>query len=598
MLKPTLKTAAHVITFVALGSISLTGCVDHDYDLSKDIDLNVTIGGDELNLPVSSTAILTMDELLDLDETSSIKKATQGEYGLNAGDYVLVEEPSDGPTTSDVKVNKIVIDKSGLKGDASTVKIDFPLDVAGSVMEPTGDVITNMNLNDDNVDKQMLTATEANCDVKINVHVTYNSSDYNGAAIIKAGTLATFPESWTLSLQDSNTASLVELYKSNVIKFKKDVSFHGGTDSGKGFNLVIDVIKFKLGSKKGEGLYEPGHFNLDAKVVFNGNMEIDNATAQPGKTADVRLTTTTDVTAATINSVVGTVNPDIHVNSTTVDVNDIPDFLSNQENNLDIKNPQIRVAISNNSPIKASLSAVIKAVYPTDSKRADKTIYIGEAYGKQAITLNNNGITHFCLCQTGETESGYTPIIVDELSELLSTIPQHIEISNVQVAPDTKTPVTVQLDHTYEFVTAYTAVVPFQFGGNMTLHYTTETDDWDTDLDGYNFSEVHVSMDIVNGTPFGVTPKIIAIDKAGNEMSNLTCTFSPNDGYISPNSTSTVIGVVKSTGENLKGLSGIKVDITANSSDGSVTLNANQTVQLNNINVSVHGGVTVDLDEI
>jgi hypothetical protein len=600
MQKPTFKRAAYATTFVALGFISLTGCVDHDYDLSKDIDLNVTIAGDSISLPTSSTAELTMDDLLDLSENSSIKKAEQGEYGLDEGDYVLVEEPNS--TKSNVKVNKVVINKSGLTGSATTVEINFPLALTGGVVQPTNDVKTTINLKDDNVDQQLLTASEANCDVKINVHVTYTSSDYNGAAKIKAGTRATFPSNWTLAVLDSKTQELIKTVDNNQIQFKKDVEFHGGSDSGKGFNLIIDVVKLKLGNEQGAGLYKPGHFDLNADIVFNGEMEINNQTSNPGQFANVKLSTTTEVTSATLNSITGTVNPSINVDPTSVTISNIPDFLSNQDNTLGLKNPQIYLTVNNSSPVKASISAKLTAIYPASSNKSAKTIEIGDAYDKTRITINGDSITKICLSQTGtattnDSTNGYPTITVEGLSDLLTTIPERIEISDIKVVPDTQKEVTIMLDHTYEFETAYKAVVPFQFTKDMKLHYTTETDRWQTDFSGYNFKEIHVSMDVDNQTPFGLTPNIIAIGKDGNEMSTLTCTFQEGHTSVAPNGTSTIVGIIKSTGTSLDGLTSIKIDLTAHS-DGDKTLNANQTVQLTNINVSVHGGVTVDLDKI
>jgi hypothetical protein len=327
-------------------------------------------------------------------------------------------------------------------------------------------------------------------------------------------------------------------------------------------------------------------------------MEINNQTSNPGQFANVKLSTTTEVTSATLNSITGTVNPSINVDPTSVTISNIPDFLSNQDNTLGLKNPQIYLTVNNSSPVKASISAKLKAIYPASSNKSAETIGIGEANGKTRITINGDGTTNICLSQTGTaTTNDYPTITVEGLSDLLTTIPERIEISDIKVAPDTQKEVTIMLDHTYEFETAYKAVVPFQFTNAMELHYTTETDRWQTDFSGYNFKEIHVSMDVDNQTPFGLTPNIIAIGKDGNEMSTLTCTFQEGHTSVAPNGTSTIVGIIKSTGTSLDGLTSIKIDLTANS-DGDKTLNANQTVQLTNINVSVHGGVTVDLDKI
>ena len=97
----------------------LTACVDHDYDLSKDIDLTVTLGGNELTLPTSSTDVYTMAQILDLDpENSSIKPVeTQGQYGLNKGDYVLTQTGD--PSESTVSIDAVNL--SDITGSTVTI---------------------------------------------------------------------------------------------------------------------------------------------------------------------------------------------------------------------------------------------------------------------------------------------------------------------------------------------------------------------------------------------------------------------------------------------------------------------------------------------
>lgn len=78
---------------LCMAVISLSSCVDNDYDLTEDIDLNMTLGGNMITLPSSSTDKITLDQIFDIDDGSSIKAAESvGQYGLkNIGDYALVQ---------------------------------------------------------------------------------------------------------------------------------------------------------------------------------------------------------------------------------------------------------------------------------------------------------------------------------------------------------------------------------------------------------------------------------------------------------------------------------------------------------------------------
>lgn len=42
----------------ALSLFGMVSCVDNDYDLSKDIDMSVTVGGNDLTIPASDTKTL------------------------------------------------------------------------------------------------------------------------------------------------------------------------------------------------------------------------------------------------------------------------------------------------------------------------------------------------------------------------------------------------------------------------------------------------------------------------------------------------------------------------------------------------------------
>ena len=89
---------------VALVAVGAVGCVDHDYDLSEDIDLTISLGGDNLTVPGSSTEQIFLSKILDLNEGSSIKAVeVDGMYGLAKGDYVLLQEGSSSPSYFDVE---------------------------------------------------------------------------------------------------------------------------------------------------------------------------------------------------------------------------------------------------------------------------------------------------------------------------------------------------------------------------------------------------------------------------------------------------------------------------------------------------------------
>ena len=61
----------------ALSPFFFASCVDDSYDLTKDIDMTITVGGD-LSIPGSGTEEFTLEEIMDLEDNSvvNLKSAT------------------------------------------------------------------------------------------------------------------------------------------------------------------------------------------------------------------------------------------------------------------------------------------------------------------------------------------------------------------------------------------------------------------------------------------------------------------------------------------------------------------------------------------
>ena len=69
----------------ALSPFFFASCVDDSYDLTKDIDMTITVGGD-LSIPGSGTEEFTLEEIMDLKDNSVVKADAQGNYALNKAD--------------------------------------------------------------------------------------------------------------------------------------------------------------------------------------------------------------------------------------------------------------------------------------------------------------------------------------------------------------------------------------------------------------------------------------------------------------------------------------------------------------------------------
>ena len=61
----TIFTKLTLMTIILCPMIS---CVDNTYDLSKDIDLTISVGGDELTIPIGGTEQISLAKMLDFGD--------------------------------------------------------------------------------------------------------------------------------------------------------------------------------------------------------------------------------------------------------------------------------------------------------------------------------------------------------------------------------------------------------------------------------------------------------------------------------------------------------------------------------------------------
>lgn len=62
--------------------LGITACVDNAYDLSKDVDMTITVGGENLSIPGSNTDSITLEKIFDLDPESDVQADADGNYAL------------------------------------------------------------------------------------------------------------------------------------------------------------------------------------------------------------------------------------------------------------------------------------------------------------------------------------------------------------------------------------------------------------------------------------------------------------------------------------------------------------------------------------
>ncbi len=569
----------------------LSACVDNDYDLSKDIDMNVTVGGN-ITIPASSTEKYTLSQILDLGENSVITPDGQL-YGLSQGDYILVKEGNTSP--SHFEIDKVYI--TDVKAEDTHVEADIvgTGNSANSVKLQIKDMINKIEFREDNVDRQIVSLKRIEGEVDFTFSLSFESTSNNiGDITINRGFTISFPQEWILT--DKSSGMPVTLRDDNTLIFTGDKTIAPNSSADLKFTVsAIDLTK----APQGQGLYEPGHLYVNGAIVSEGDITLSNGSLAAGQSVKVTVKATPIVGDAVINSFTGIVNPDININSTSFEITDVPDFLKEPGNNLDVENPAIYLTINNTSPAEVELNATLTSKFSNGD--ADATVKVGSQNGTSPIVVKGNSTTRLCLSRTGEgTLPGVTNVKVANLGDLLSAIPESIEMSDIKASVSQTTDYTVKLGTNYGFELNYEIVVPLAFGPDLKFNYNTTDEGWDEELDKYNFSQVDAEINVINTIPLDMVPTVRALDRRGNVINNITATVTGKvkGGTISAPSTSTLTVKLVSTAENIGDLDGVQFEFDATSTPGLVgtPLNINQYLQFTDIRLKLYGGIDIDLN--
>lgn len=69
-----------------LPAFGMMSCIDNAYDLDKDIDLSVSVGGNTLVVPIGDTEVITMDKLIE--ESDNLQLNEEGIYSIREEDVI------------------------------------------------------------------------------------------------------------------------------------------------------------------------------------------------------------------------------------------------------------------------------------------------------------------------------------------------------------------------------------------------------------------------------------------------------------------------------------------------------------------------------
>lgn len=562
-----------------------TLCIDNSYDLNRDIDMTISAGGEHLAIPVGYTEKITLDKIIELDEGDDLQ--------IVDGEYHLLKKDNIDETNTSVKL--VTVNESS--NPIEPIRI-----ISGNHDSDVYDILISnaesegfINAEAHGVDKAVIEIGSLAADMPTTLTLKLKLSGEISTSLVKVGTMTiTFP---------------------NFIQFEKENGLNGQTltmtdvqiEPYSGFTKELKINKYVFGKEYGEGNRVDEENGDRILKIENQEIKIDMQginVADPSGNGSLNITPTITLAEMAVSEVYGTIQPDIDVKPTEVELNNLPDFLQDDEIRLDITNPVFSFNANNPLNTDVEMDGVLTGY--KDGK-VTKIVKIGSGNGGASITLKPSGDKQqtISIVRDEQTvvEANATKVVVPNLNDIIETIPDHI---NVELKPVVKTEqyYTVNLGQDYTLNSAYDIDIPLSFGSNLKIVYEETLDNFDLDLEDVDIKKAVLSINAVNTIPLAMEIKndnVSALDANGNVIKDIDVTVEGTITESKDGKTEVSSALNVNLNETAEGaiskLDGLKLKITAVPGQATdVQLLSTQWMQLKDMKLKIPNGIKVDLN--
>lgn len=562
-----------------------TSCIDNSYDLNKDIDMTVNIGGEHLAIPVGYTEQITLDKIIELDEGDDLQVLENGEYHLLKSDNI-------DETNTSVKLVTVNESENPINSIEVISGANYPskADVSVSNKESEGEVKTEARGIDNAVieigDLTASTPTKLTLNFKIETTgISYDDVTIDNMTI-------TFPDFIQFEEGQNGLSGQTLTISNEAIRY------------GSNFTKDLYITKYVFGNKYGEGnkVQEENGDRIirieNQKITVKTNVTVHQALGN----GSLSISPTATLATMTVNNVFGTIKPEMNVKPTDVELTNLPDFLQDDDVQLDIINPIFSFKANNPLQTNIEMDGVMTGY---KNGKVTKSVKIGSGNGGNPIILKPSGEEQqtISLTRIKTDVAGVTNVVVPNLNDIIETIPDRITVE-LEPAVKSNDYYNVGLGQDYILNSSYDIDVPLSFGSNLRIVYEETIDDFDLDLEDVDIKKAILSINAVNTIPLAMEIKnenVSALDANGNVIEDIDVTVEgtiteSKDGKTEVSSTLSIN--LNATAEGaISKLDGLKLKVTAVPGQATdVQLLSTQWMQLKDMKLKIPNGIKVDLN--
>ena len=596
------------VSCVAMGTVS---CTDSDYDLSN-VDMTVGLGGGELKLPVSSSDVIPLKEVLKFSDSEVVDT-------IEGGDYMFAKN-GDAVSPAHPEIDRITVMKLNSQG------FDFDL---GSILQKA-------------ISKQLSSSTKGMKRIRIPVDITeskiVNTFEYKGEqpqeveelkeAYITAGMKLTIRFSEGLKNLVSSVGEMkitLPTYMSFEAEgsgFEKEGTSLVFKDirTSEDLSVAISINKLSMGTDPDDELGKLE--SKDNYITMDGNLKLEATITDveiPTNLSEIdysdcKIESKLEMDdAVTLDKVTGRFAPTIDLsNLGEANITGLPDFLTEGDVCIDLDNPQIALTLESDLTVGGELAGNIK--YWRNGQEG--SFSLPEPIKLKASTENSGemSVNRICICRDkSKVTASYDQVIETEnIKDLLyPKIIDKIAFSGAATA-DKNNVYTYELGKTYTVQPSYRLESPLAFGEDAKIVYTEKFEDWNKDIKDFDVTDgtcIVMEAVVENRIPVHLNVEATPLGIDGSELpSNVIKVDIDADIKASPNGTDVATSdlhiVLTPAKQGLKKLNGIKIKVSGAAKDANgnnpvkgITLNARKhSLVLQNIRLSLKGKAVADLN--
>ena len=582
-----------------------TSCIDNSYDLNKDIDMTISAGGEHLAIPVGYTEKITLDKIIEIEDGDDIQ-LVDGEYHLLKGDDI---EPSttkvEDVTIDEIKSNIEKIDISKDSSTSSPQQRTSNENKYNTDFEKTGKIEVTAKRIDEAVKEigELEAKDKVAFDIFINIEGEFS--------IVKVTNLQIELPDFLVFADTQDTEGIIIDKDNHKLSFNNFILKKNTTEEQGKFHLQLIAYYFAEKAGTGQGLVVTNkEINETYDVKVSGTAEVTLGTTTPTVSSNDKLYIIPQIMIAEMNvqNVTGVIQPKITPTNTIVKLENLPDFLSDDEVELDITNPTISFIANNPLETPIILNGEMLGKKADGSMIEGSTVKIGNGSKDGNKIQLNPGNNIIILSRTGksnqENSSTVQNIQVSDINNLIKKIPDEVNVTlNPVVKNDDYYTVELKEDG-YTMEGNYDIDIPLNFGSNLKIVYDETIDNFDLDLEDVDIKKAILSINAVNTIPLAMEIKnenVSALDANGNVIKDIDVTVEgtiteSKDGKAEVSSTLNIN--LNETAEGaISKLDGLKLKVTAVPGQATdVQLLSTQWLQLTDMKLKIPNGIKVDLN--